>query len=102
MDLLVERGARHHVFSRIALGDVDLLRRVVEADPDAIQRRLSSFEQDQTALHYVIAPADGLVGGTFRTGAHYRILETLIELGAELGAKDAKGRTPLAVAMLRG
>lgn len=100
--LLVQHGARHHVFSAIALGDVDLLRRVVEADPDAIRRRLSPFEQEQTALHYVIAPADGLVGGMFRTGTHYRTLEALIELGVELEAKDAKGRTPLAVAMLRG
>jgi uncharacterized glyoxalase superfamily protein PhnB len=90
------------VFSAIALGDVDLLRRVVEADPDAIRRRLSRFEQEQTALHYVVAPADGLVGGTFRTGDHYRTLEALIELGADLETTDAKGRTPIAIAMLRG
>jgi uncharacterized glyoxalase superfamily protein PhnB len=50
----------------------------------------------------VVAPADGLVGGVFRTGEHYRTLEALIELGADLEARDAKGRTPLAVAMLRG
>lgn len=102
VDLLVERGARHHVFSAIALGDVDLLRRVVAHDPNAIRRRLSPSEQEQTALHYVIAPADGLVGGVFRTGDHYRTLEALIDLGVDLEATDAKGRTPLAVAMLRG
>ena len=100
--LLVERGARHHVFSAIALGDHDLLRRVVADDPDAIARRLSRFEQEQTALHYVIAPPDGLVGGLFRNGDHYRTLDLLIDLGADLEAEDAKGRTPLAVAMLRG
>ncbi|MDQ3997434.1 MAG: ankyrin repeat domain-containing protein [Gemmatimonadota bacterium] len=102
VDLLVERGARHHVFSAIALGDLGLLRRIVEEDPDAIARRLSRFEQEQTALHYVIAPPDGLVGGLFRTGEHYRTLELLIELGADLEGRDAKGRTPLEVAMLRG
>jgi ankyrin repeat protein len=102
VDLLVDRGARHHVFSAIALGDRDLLQRVVEDDSDAISRRLSRFEQEQTALHYVIAPPDGLVGGLFRTGDHYRTLELLIELGADLEAGDAKGRTPLALAMLRG
>jgi ankyrin repeat protein len=102
VDLLVERGARHHVFSAIALGDTDLLRSVVAREPAALARRLSRFEQDQTALHYVIAPADGLVGGVFRTGSHYRTLDVLIELGADLDARDAKGRTPLAVAMLRG
>ena len=102
VDLLVERGARHHVFTAIALGDVDSLRRLVASDPSALTRRLSRFEQEQTALHYVIAPADGLVGGLFRTGEHYRTLDALIELGADLEAPDAKGRTPMAVAMLRG
>jgi ankyrin repeat protein len=102
VNLLVERGAHHHAFSAIALGDLDLLRRVVDHDPAAIARRLSPSDQEQTALHYVIAPPDGLVGGLFRTGDHYRTLEVLIELGADLEARDAKGRTPLAVAMLRG
>jgi ankyrin repeat protein len=101
VDLLLAHGARHHVFSAIASGDRDLLQRVVEDDPDAIRRRLSRFEQEQTALHYVVAPPDGLVGGRFRTGHHYSTLDLLLELGAELEATDAKGRTPLAVAMLR-
>jgi ankyrin repeat protein/catechol 2,3-dioxygenase-like lactoylglutathione lyase family enzyme len=102
VNLLVARGARHHVFTAIALGDVDLLRRLVANDRDALARRLSTFEQRQTALHYVIAPADGLVGGLFRTGEHYRTLDALLELGVDLEAQDAKGRTPLAVAMLHG
>jgi ankyrin repeat protein/catechol 2,3-dioxygenase-like lactoylglutathione lyase family enzyme len=102
VDLLVERGARHHVFSATALGDLDLLQRVVEDDPEAIGRRLARSEQEQTALHYVIAPPDGLVGGLFRTGQHFKTLDLLIELSADLEARDAKGRTPLAVAMLRG
>ena len=102
VELLVSSGARHHVFSAIALGDVDLLRRVVAGDPEALARRLAPTEQDQTALHYVVAPPDGLVGGRFRTGAHYPVLDALIALGADLEARDAKGRTPLAVAMLRG
>lgn len=102
VDLLVARGARHHIFSAIALGDLDLVRRVVDREPGEIGRRLSRFEQEQTALHYAVAPADGLVGGTFRTGEHYRTLELLIELGADVEAVDAKGRTALAVAMLRG
>jgi len=102
VELLLARGARHHAFSAVALGDHDALRRLAAEEPDALRRRLSRSEQEQTALHYCVAPPDGLVGGLFRTGEHYRTLELLVELGAELEARDAKGRTPLAVAMLRG
>jgi ankyrin repeat protein/catechol 2,3-dioxygenase-like lactoylglutathione lyase family enzyme len=102
VQLLVDRGAKHHIFSAVALGDLDLVRRVVAEDPSALARRLAPTEQEQTALHYVVAPPDGLVGGTFRTGNHYRTLALLIELGADLEARDAKGRMPLEVAMLLG
>jgi ankyrin repeat protein len=102
VELLVQRGAKHHVFSAIAFGDTALLRRVVTENPDALARRLSVHEQEQTALHYVVAPADGLVGGLFRTGEHYALLDTLIELGADLEARDSRGRTALDLAMLRG
>jgi ankyrin repeat protein len=100
--LLLERGARHHVFSAIACQDAEALQRLVEENPDALSRRLSSFENRQTALHYVIAAPDGLLGGGFRMGSHYAMLDLLIELGADLEAEDDKGRTPLAVAMLKG
>jgi ankyrin repeat protein len=100
--LLLERGARHHIFSAIAVQDAELIQQLVEENPDALSRRLSRFENGQSPLHYLIAPPDGLLGGGFRTGAHYAILDLLIELGADLDVEDDKGRTPLAVAMLRG
>jgi ankyrin repeat protein len=100
--LLLERGARHHVFSAIAAQDLDAIRGLVEEDSRALSRRLSRTENRQTALHYVIAPPDGLLGGGFRTGSHYATLDLLLELGADIEAEDDKGRTPLAVAMLRG
>lgn len=102
VSLLVERGAKHHIFSAIACKDLALISRVVEENPDAIARRASRFENRQTALHYVIAPPDGLLGGGFRTGDHYAMLDLLIELGADIEATDDKGRTPLELAMLRG
>jgi ankyrin repeat protein len=100
--LLLERGAHHTIFSAIAMNDPGLVRRVVRHNPGELTRRLSQFEQRQTPLHYVVAPADGLVGGLFRTGEHYRTLDVLLELGADLEATDDQGRTPMAMAMLRG
>jgi ankyrin repeat protein len=100
IDLLIERGARHHIFSAMALGDRDLVEILVEDNPDSLSRRRSRFENGQTPLHAAFAPPDGL---GFLTGkADYTMLALLIELGADLEAKDDKGRTPLAVAMLRG
>jgi ankyrin repeat protein len=101
IDLLLAHGARHHVFSAVAIGDHEALR-AAAADRDGLRRRLGRSEQEQAALHYCIAPPDGLVGGLFRTGEHYRTLDLLVELGADLEARDLAGRTPLAIAMLRG
>ncbi len=90
LHLLVERGARHHIFSAIAFGDLALIRSLVEQNPEAIDRRLSRFEGRQTPLHYAI------------NRQRHDILSLLIELGADLEAGDANGHTPLVTAMLRG
>ena len=88
--LLVERGARHHIFSAMALDDPGLIRRVVAETPQALDRRLSRFEHGQTPLHYAISRV------------RYDILDLLIGLGADLEATDASGQTALAVAIARG
>ena len=100
INLLLERGARHHIFSAVALGDRDLVEKLVEENPECLSRRRSSFENRQTPLHAAFAPPDGL--GFVSGKPDYAMLELLIELGADLETKDDKGRTPLAVAMLRG
>jgi ankyrin repeat protein len=96
--LLLERGARHHIFSAIAMGDRDAVQKLVELDPECLSRRRSRFENGQTPLHAALAPPDGLSG----RGPDYRMLGLLIDLGAHVEATDDKGRTPLAIAMLRG
>jgi ankyrin repeat protein len=96
--LLLERGARHHIFSAIGMGDLDLVQSIVEDNPDALNRRRSRFEQRQTPLHFALAAPDGLRTKT----AQYDMADLLIELGADVEAKDDRGRTPLAVAMLHG
>ena len=90
VSLLVAHGARHHIFSAIATGDLSAIREVAERDPKALARRASRFEEGRTALHYAMSLN------------RYDILDLLIELGADLEAKDNNGQTALAVAMLSG
>ena len=88
--LLLERGARHHVFSAIASNDLQALRALVAEDPGALARRRSRFEGGGTALHFAV-----------EEGRH-DVLDLLVELGADLEAEDDRGHTALATAMLRG
>ena len=89
VSLLVERGARHHIFSAISLGDRGLIRKLVEGNPEMLRRRMSRFEDRQTALHFAIQRE------------RYDLLDLLIELGADLEAEDHHGHTALAVGMMR-
>ena len=90
LSLLVARGARHHIFSAMSVGDLNLIRDVVDQNPDALDRRLSRFEKGQTPLHFAL------------NRKRYDILDLLIDLGADLEAVDASHQTALGVAMLRG
>jgi ankyrin repeat protein len=90
VSLLLERGARHHIFSAMSVGALDLIQELVEQNPEALDRRMSRFEQGQTPLHFAI------------NRKRSDILDLLIELGANLEAEDISGQTALAVAMLRG
>ncbi|HYS54417.1 MAG TPA: ankyrin repeat domain-containing protein [Thermoanaerobaculia bacterium] len=89
VSLLVERGARHHIFSAINLGDLQLIEKVVEEDPAALDRRMSRFERGQTPLHAAI------------NRKRYDILDLLIDIGADVEAKDMGGQTAMELAMLR-
>ena len=77
--MLLERGARHHIFSAIAIGDAEAIRRLAEDTPDALDRRMSRFEQRQSPLHFAISCE------------RHDLLDLLIELGADLEARDLNG-----------
>jgi ankyrin repeat protein len=53
-ELLVKHGARHHIFSLIALGRADALRQLVASDPSALNRRMSRNENHATPLHFAV------------------------------------------------
>ena len=62
VDVLLAHGARHHIFSAIAMGLADEVRRIVAADPTALSRRMSRNENHQTPLHFAVRnepPGDG-------------------------------------------
>lgn len=90
VSLLVDRGARHHIFSAIALGALDVIRALVEQYPDTLDARLSRRHHGQTALHFAIARGRA------------DILDLLIELDADLDAPDHNGQTAMEFARLRG
>jgi ankyrin repeat protein len=77
---LVSRGARHHIFSAIALDLADDVRRIVAADPSALNRRQSRNENNRTALHFAVLKQ--------RT----RMIALLLELGADPLAVDGTGQ----------
>jgi ankyrin repeat protein len=88
--LMVERGAQHHIFSAMSIGDPDLVRSVVHQNPNALKRRLSRFERGLTPLHFALELK------------RYDILDMLIDLHADLEAKDKDGHTALEAALLKG
>ena len=86
-DFLVSRGARHHIFSAIALNLADEVRRIVAADPAALNRRMSRNENHQLPLHFAVRmnqPA---------------MVALLMDLGADPLAVDGSGFTAAAYAM---
>ena len=90
VSLLLERGARHHIFSAMATGDLEVIRALVEQQPEVLDQRLSTGHHGETPLQFAIARS------------RLDILDVLIELGADLEATDSKGQTALEFALLRG
>lgn len=76
---LVGRGARHHIFSAIALSLADEVRRIVAADHAALSRRMSRNEDFQRPLHFAVRMN------------RMDMVELLLELGADPRAPDGSG-----------
>ena len=86
-DMLVRHGARHHVFSLVAMNRGDELRRLVAADPSALNRRMSRNESHATPLHFAVRMR------------RPDMIPLLLELGADPLAVDGDGFPPAAYAM---
>lgn len=78
-NFLVSRGARHHIYSAIAMRLGDEVRRIVASDPGALNRRMSRNEDNQLPLHFAIRMH------------RPEMVALLIELGADPLAVDGSG-----------
>jgi ankyrin repeat protein len=78
--LLVERGAKHHIFSAIAANLPDEVRRIVSEDSTAVNRRLSRNEDHRLPLHHAVRMD------------RRAMVALLLELGADPLAVDGSGQ----------
>ena len=81
-EFLVSRGARHHIFSAIAMNLADEVRRIVaEQQPSALNRRMSRNESHQMPLHFAVRMN------------RPEMVSLLLELGADPLAADGAGHS---------
>jgi ankyrin repeat protein len=86
-ELLVERGAHHHIFSAIAMELPDEVRRIASIDRAAVNTRMSRNEEHQLPLHFAV-----------RSDRH-GMVTLLLELGADPLAADGAGFSAAAYAL---
>lgn len=89
-EYLLAHGARHTIFSAVAMGDAHAVRDIVRADPAALERQMDRTNRRGRPLHLAV------------TKRQRASVDALIELGADLDAPDASGLTSLDRAALQG
>jgi ankyrin repeat protein len=87
VDVLLSRGARHHIFSAIAMRLADEVRRIVAANPAALEQQMSRNESYQRPLHFAVRMNRATM------------VALLLELGADPGATDDAGNPVPSYAM---
>jgi ankyrin repeat protein len=83
---LLSHGATLNVWTAIALDRPDELRAMLARDPGLLHARMTRNQHRRTPLHHAAAKA------------RLRMIELLLELGADANAVDAAGATPLTTA----
>jgi ankyrin repeat protein len=87
---LLAHGARHNIFSAVAMGDVETIRSLIARQPDDLERRMNGTIMRSMPLHLAV------------TKRQPAVVRALLEMGANLECLDEAGFTPLDQAALLG
>jgi ankyrin repeat protein len=87
---LLAHGARHNIFSAVAMGDVEAVRELVARRPADLEQRMHGTKMKPRPLHLAVIKRQPAVVGT------------LLELGANIESLDEAGFTPLDRAAILG
>lgn len=87
-NFLLSRGARHHVFSAIAMNLAGEVRRIVEANPSALVQRMSRNENRQLPIHFAVRMN------------RPEMVTLLLDLGADPDGLDDAGVPPIVYAAM--
>jgi len=90
VDYLLAHGARHNIFSAVAMEDVDAIAALASRSRDDLDKAMDATNHHRRPLHLAIVKK------------RPRSLTTLLALGADADAVDASGMTPLDQAALAG
>jgi ankyrin repeat protein len=87
---LLAHGARHNIFSAVAMGDVETIRGLIARQPDDLERRMNGAIMRSMPLHLAVIKRQPAM------------VRALLELGANPECLDEAGFTPLDHAALHG
>jgi ankyrin repeat protein len=87
---LLAHGARHNIFSAVAIGETDMIRELVARTPSDLERRMNGARMRRMPLHLAVVKNQPAV------------VTTLLDLGASTESLDEAGFSPLDLAALNG
>ena len=87
---LLENGAQHNIFTAVAMGDVDAIRKLAEVSRDVMDKPMAIWEGRRRPLHLAVRKKQSSA------------LSALLDLGADIDGSDIDGLTALDCAALEG
>ncbi len=83
VDYLLAHGARHNIFSAVAMGEMEVVRKLVAQSPADLERRMDMGSKRRRPLHLAVIKKQA------------GVLKALLDLGANMESIDEAGFTAL-------